>query len=155
MLGSLCRDGTIDVCHRRRLKSILLALIFRLFEMAVWLRLLTSDFAMDMAHTRGNTALHAAAQRGHTLLVRWLLDNGARKSLHVKNAMGCTPLDVAHAFGPFPETEAVLIQAVLSDEFDALYVIRYGARLPSRKRMAAVVRTLSRSFSGVVSSSSV
>ena len=90
-----------------------------------------------------------------TLLVRWLLDNGARKSLHAKNVMGCTPLDVARMFGPFPETEAVLIQTALSDEFDALYVIRSGARLPSRKRMAAAVRTLSRSFSGVVSSSSV
>ena len=155
MLASLCRDGTIDVCHRRRPKSFFLIFIFRLFEMAVWLRLLTSDFATGLAHMRGGTALHIAARFGHTSLARWLLDNGARKSLHVKNAMGCTPLDVAHAFGPFPETEAVLIQAVLSDEFDALYVIRYGARLPSRKRMAAAVRTLPRPFSRVVSSSSV
>jgi hypothetical protein len=36
-----------------------------------------------------------------TLLVRWLLDNGARKSLHAKNVMGCTPLDVARMFGPY------------------------------------------------------
>ena len=51
------------------------------------------------------------------------VENGAlRCMLHVKNAMGCTPLDVAHVFGPFPETEALLIQAVLGDEFDARYV---------------------------------
>ena len=94
---------------------------------------------------------------GSPLVFEWW---GARsldrsRALHVKNAMGYAPLDVACAFGPFPETEAVLIQAVLSDEFDALYVIRSGGRLSSRQRMASAVRTLSRSFSGAVSSSSV
>jgi hypothetical protein len=155
MLASLCRDGTIDVCHRRRPTSFILVSIFRLFEMAVWLRLLTSNFAMDIAHMRGATALHAAAQHGHTSLVRWLLDNGARNSLHVKNAMGCTPLDVSQMFGPFPETSALLMQAVLRDEFDALYAIRPGGRLSSRQRIAGAVRALSRSMSGVLSSSSV
>ena len=155
MLASLCRDGTIDVCHRRRTRACFWAFVFRLFEMAVWLRLLVSNFAMDMSHCRGGTALHAAAQHGHTSLVRWLLGNGARKSLHVKNAMGCTPLDVAHAFGPFPETEAVLIQAVLGDEYNARYVIRSGGRLSSRQRMAVAVRAFLRSMSGALSSSSV
>ena len=111
MLASLCQDGTIDICHRRRARTCFWALVFRLFEMAVWLRLLTSGFAMEMAHSRGGTALHAAAQHGHTPLVRWLLDHGARQSLHFKNAMGCTPLDVARLFGPFPETTALLVQA--------------------------------------------
>ena len=55
------------------------------------------------------STLYATANHGHTSLVRWLLDNGARKSLHVKNAMGYTPLYVARMFGPFPETEIVLI----------------------------------------------
>ena len=144
MLASLCRDGTIDVCHRRRPTSFILVSIFRLFEMAVWLRLLTSNFAMDIAHMRGATALHAAAQHGHTSLVRWLLDNGARNSLHVKNAMGCTPLDVSQMFGPFPETEAVLIQAVLSDEFDARYAILSGVRYSPRNRMIGATRELPR-----------
>ena len=78
---------------------------------------------------RGATALHAAAQHGHTPLVRWLLVNGARPSLDVKNAMGCTPLDVAHAFGPFPDTAAVLIQASTGAEFDERYVILADGRL--------------------------
>ena len=59
MPAGLCRDGTIGVCHRRRPKSFVLVLIFwLLFEMAVWLRLLTSDFATGLAHMRGGTALH-------------------------------------------------------------------------------------------------
>ena len=29
--------------------------------------------------------------------------------------MGCTPLDVSRVFGPFPETEAVLTQAILRE----------------------------------------
>ena len=73
---------------------------------------------------RGSTALHHAAQHGHTSLVRWLLDHGARQSLHVKNAMGCTPFDVARVFGPFPETSALLIQAMASAEFDERQAIR-------------------------------
>ena len=129
MLASLCRDDTtIDICHRRRMRTCFWALIFRLFEMAVWLRLLTSNFAMGMAHARGGTALHTAAQFGHMSLVRWLLDHGARPLLHVKNAMGCTPLDVARVFGPYPETSALLVQAMLSAEFDARFATRPGGR---------------------------
>ena len=48
-------------------------------------------------------ALHWAAARGNIKLVRWLLHNGAYESIHVKNRMGCTPLDMAHIFGPHPE----------------------------------------------------
>ena len=155
VLASLCHNGAIDICHRRRAMTCFWAFVLRLFELALWLRLLTSNFAMRLAQLRGSTALHAAAQHGHTSFVRWLVDNGARQSLHVKNSMGYTPLDVACAFGPFPETEAVLIQAVLSDEFDARYVIRPGDRLPSRHRMVGAVRALSRSMSGALSSSSV
>ena len=159
MLASLCRDGTTgSVCHRRWTRTCFWALILRLFEMAVWLRVLSSDFAMGMAHTRGSTALHAAARHGHTSLVRWLLNNGARKSLQVKNVMGCTPLDVAQVFGPFPETEALLIQAVLGDEFDARYVIQSGGRLSSRQRPRggfASWSTSSRSIPSAPTSSSV
>jgi ankyrin repeat protein len=110
MLAKLGR--ATDVCHRRRTGTCFWALILRLFEIAVWLRVLTSHFAMDMAHMRGSTALHVASKHGHTSLVRWLLDHGAQQSLHVKNAMGCTPFDIANLFGPYPETSALLIQAM-------------------------------------------
>ena len=118
MLVSLCRDGTIDICQRRRARTCFWALVLRLFEMAVWLHLLTSEFAMGMAHMRGGTALHVAARCGHTSLVRWLLEHGARPSLRAKNAMGATPLDIARVFGPYPETSALLVQAVMSAAFD-------------------------------------
>ena len=145
MLASLCRDGTIDVCCCRKLRTYFWAVVCRLFEMAVWLRLLSPDFAMGMAHSRGSTALQTAAQHGHTSLVRWLLDNGARKSLHIKNAMGCTPLDVAHMFGPFPETTALLVQATLSVKFEERYAIRCEGRLSSRQRLGRAVASWSTS----------
>ena len=117
VLTRLCRDGTmIDVNLRRVPRAYSWALILRGFEMIIRLRLATSEFAVNMAHLRGGTALHTAARNGHTPLVKWLLDNGARSSLHVKNAMGCTPLDIAHLFGPFPETEAMLTRAILEKQ---------------------------------------
>ena len=103
----------IDVNLRRTPRTCTMALIQRLAETIVRFRFATAQFALVLAHDRGATALHAAAQHGHTSLLHWLLDNGVRKSLHVKNAMGCTPLDVSHLFGPFPETEVVLARAVL------------------------------------------
>ena len=48
-------------------------------------------------------ALHWAAAKGNINLVRWLLHNGAHESIHVKNKMGLTPLDMARVFGPHPE----------------------------------------------------
>ena len=125
MLASLCGhdgDGMVDVDNVnlcRRPRTCFWVLIFWFFEMAVWLRIMTSVFALRLAYLRGSTALHAAAQNGRTTLVRWLLDHGAHPSLHVKNAMGCTPLDVARVFGPHPETVAVLIQATIREDFDA------------------------------------
>ena len=119
MLASLCRNCSTDyVSYRRRAKTFFWALVLRLFEIAVWLHVLRSDFALGLAHTRGSTALHAAAKHGHAPLVEWLLDNGARQSLHVKNAMGCTPLDVTQVFGPYHETSALLVQAIMSVEFE-------------------------------------
>ena len=115
MLASLCRVDGIDVCHRRRPRTAKTACIFRFFEMSVSRGLASSDFALGMAHHRGATALHCAARNGHMPLVRYLLDHGARPSLHVKNTMGCTPLDVSRLFGPHPETEALLAQAILED----------------------------------------
>ena len=122
MLANLCRHGTIDISYARRMRTCFSAFIFRLFEIAVWLRLLTSEFAMGLAYSRGSTALHTAAQHGHTSLVRWLLDHGARPSLHVKNAMGCTPLDLAHVFGPYPETSALLAQAAMGAGFNGRFL---------------------------------
>jgi ankyrin repeat protein len=62
------------------------------------------------------TALHGAAQRGLTPLVKFLADNGA--DLQAKDAIGRTPLDLAKGIGvagvrqaagePFPETVALL-----------------------------------------------
>jgi ankyrin repeat protein len=53
------------------------------------------------------TALHGAAERGFTPLVRFLVENGA--DLEAKDANGRTPLDLAKASKePFVETVALL-----------------------------------------------
>lgn len=67
---------------------------------AVVLHFLTCDALMLPCAV---AALHSAAARGNILLVRYLLLNGAHESIHAKNKMGCTPLDMARIFGPHPE----------------------------------------------------
>jgi uncharacterized protein len=53
------------------------------------------------------TALHGAAERGFTPLVKFLAENGA--DVRTKDATGRTPLDLAKASRePFPETVALL-----------------------------------------------
>jgi hypothetical protein len=69
--------------------------------------------AMAVPH---QTALHGAAQRGFTPLVKFLAENGA--DLQAKDASGRTALDLAKGVGvagvrqasrePFPETVALL-----------------------------------------------
>ena len=69
---------------------------------------------MDLGHTEKSTALHFAARnaslracssesnlcesnvapQGKVRIVRWLLDHGAIESLHLKNSMGSTPMDL-------------------------------------------------------------
>ena len=93
------------------------------FRMILRLGISRSDLVREMAHCGHSTgarifylmmrdcpvifcymaALHWAAAKGNILLVRWLLHNGAYESIHVKNRMGCTPLDMARIFGPHLE----------------------------------------------------
>ena len=86
-----------------------------------------SAFTMDMAYTRGGTALHIAAMHGQTHLVEWLLAHGAKKSLSIKNTMGATPLDMAWIFGPHPEVESLLSAAMLETNFASKYKVRKGS----------------------------
>ena len=53
------------------------------------------DAGLDLhqANTRGETALHGAADRGADTIVQFLVDHGAE--LNVKTKQGFTPLDVA------------------------------------------------------------
>jgi ankyrin repeat protein len=89
-------------------------LIFAILKMLLKRNLIgKSDLFMGLAHSRGSTALHIAAMNGCASLVACLLDNGAHKSLTVRNQMGCTPMDVARLFGPHPEVEARLGLALL------------------------------------------
>jgi ankyrin repeat protein len=68
------------------------------------------------------TALHGAAQRGYTPVVKFLVEHGA--DLQAKDAAGRTPLDLAKGVGvagvrqaagePFPETVALLEKLMAS-----------------------------------------
>ena len=109
-LGTLVKAGAIDVNKRRVPRTRKAKVLLYAFESSVRRGVLKSEFALDMAHTRHATALHQAAQVGNTAAVVYLLSNGARPSIHAKNAMRCTPLDVARVFGPFPELEMALVR---------------------------------------------
>jgi ankyrin len=66
---------------------------------------------INEANDRGETALHAAAERGGQELVRFLVEHGAR--LDAKDKNGHTPLDVAEGKSSlgnpaYPETVALL-----------------------------------------------
>ena len=117
--------------------------ICRLFESAVQRGLFTSAFALDIAHHRKATALHKAAQSGNVRYEVRLLASGASQSLLTRNAMGCTPLDVAKEFGPFIEVEAVLVEAMLRKAFDAHYTIFDGRllRKEQKRRISSGVRS--------------
>ena len=62
-----------------------------------------SALVMDLAHDHGSTPLSCASRGGNVKLVRWLLNNGALKSLHVKTQNGRSPLDLSRIFGPHRE----------------------------------------------------
>lgn len=49
---------------------------------------------IDVVNQYGNSALHNAVRKGHTKVVRLLLENGA--DLKIRNAKGKTPIDLAY-----------------------------------------------------------
>ncbi len=57
---------------------------------------------INAANDRGDTAMHAAAQRGTDQIVQFLADRGAK--LDVKNKSGRTPLDLALGIGGVANT---------------------------------------------------
>ena len=63
------------------------------------------------AHSVEDARSIASPETGTSTLVQFLLEHGGAESLHVKNAMGNTPLSCARLFGPYPEVEAVLKDA--------------------------------------------
>ena len=74
----------------------------------------------------------ASPCRAHKVqLVRWLLNHGAHKSLHLKDRMGCTPLDVARIFGPHAEIEGELGAVILDRSFAQRFAITHGRNLLS------------------------
>jgi ankyrin repeat protein len=54
---------------------------------------LDTGLSLDQVNTRGETALHGAANRGADSIVQFLVDHGAK--LDTKTRQGFTPLDVA------------------------------------------------------------
>ncbi|MBV9744536.1 MAG: ankyrin repeat domain-containing protein, partial [Acidobacteriia bacterium] len=57
---------------------------------------------INVANDRGDTPMHAAAQRGADLIVQFLAEHGAK--LDVKNKSGRTPLDLALGIGGVAQT---------------------------------------------------
>jgi hypothetical protein len=133
MLELIHSSNKVDVnqtCTARTRKWLF---IRRLFETMYKSRFVSNtDLIMEMAHSRGGTALHFAAQSGHVHQIAWLLKHGAHQSLHVRKKVGSTPIDVARIFGPFPEAEARLGAVMLDGGFHKRYVVRQGTLLQRR-----------------------
>lgn len=49
---------------------------------------------IDVTNDHGNTPIHNAVRKGHTKVVKVLLENGA--DLSIKNVKGKTPIDLAY-----------------------------------------------------------
>jgi ankyrin repeat protein len=64
---------------------------------------------VNAANDRGDTAMHAAAQRGADQIVQFLADHGAK--LDIKNKSGRTPLDLALGIGGVANTGGIAHQS--------------------------------------------
>ena len=130
MLGMIWNDGELDINCVIRPRTFFWRLIDSYFQMGVRCGLMSkSQFEMEMAHSEGSTALHCSAMIGLIDVAEWLLGHGAHKSLHIRNTMGATPLDIARIFGPYPAIEAMLGAAMLNRQFDTQFAIRRGSLL--------------------------
>ena len=76
-----------------------------------------SEVVMDLAHDHGSTPLAVAAQKGNVKVVRWLLNNGALKSVHLKTKNGRSPLDLSRIFGPHREV-TLRVQSAFFESLD-------------------------------------
>lgn len=133
MLELLHASNKVDVNRTYRPRTRKWFFILKIFETMYKSRLVSkTDLIMELAHSRGGTALHFAAQCGHVHTIEWLLEHGAHLSLHMRNKQGCTPIDVARIFGPFPEVEAILGSVILDGGFHERYVVRKGSLLRRR-----------------------
>ena len=142
MLEVLSKTGlgnrtVIDVNDKivaRTLKWATLDSVLRKLVKGNYLR---SHIAKGRANCQGSTPLHMAARQGNVNVVQWLLQNGAQKSLHVKNKMGCTALDVARIFGPHHEVEGILGAAMLEDlqQQESSQLKRKASRQVSMQRL--------------------
>ena len=101
----------IDLNQQMKARTRTWKLIDRGFQLAVRFGLLSTAMARVLANDEGSTALHQACVIGNVRVVSWLLAHGARSSIHLTNALGRTPLDVARTFGPYPAVEALLESA--------------------------------------------
>ena len=138
MLELLWNNGELDINAVMQSTTVSWSMIDIYFQLGIKGGLISkSQFTMVMAHIPGSTPLHNSAKNGLVAVTEWLLEHGAHKSLHVRNKMGATPLDMARIFGPYPAIEAKLGAAMLNHQFDMQFAIRRGSLL--RKQAGGAV----------------
>ena len=88
-----------------------------------------AEIVESLAYDGGGTALSRAAQKGNVRLVLWLVHNGAIKTVHLKNKLGYSPLDISHAFGPHREVEGNLGSIMLDSSFLEKLAVSKGRQM--------------------------
>ena len=123
----------VDLNHQNSPRNAKWKLIGKAMRTIKRLGISSSDLVMDVAHVEGATPIHLAARQGNLGIVQWLLLNGAKGSLRLKNRMGCTPIDIARVCGPHHEICGLLGAAMCASSSEmqfsdtsALQIARSG-----------------------------
>ena len=95
VLDLLWDKEAVDINHRQKPRNMKWWFIDRVFESLYRYNFDRSDLVREVSGCRGSTPLHEAAYYGHLSTCKWLLRNGAQKSLTMRNKMGRTPLQNA------------------------------------------------------------
>ena len=96
--------NAVQISRNRKWKLIGAAM-----RAALHLGISRSALVMDLAHDDGSTPLACAARAGNVKVVRWLLNNGALRSMHLKTKNGRSAMDLSRIFGPHKEVPIIVV----------------------------------------------
>ena len=105
-----------DINYRMKSQTVKWKLIRGTAKLMVRTRLAKSYLVHRFAHGAGLTALHYAAKRGDTEIVKLLLEAGADP--FIENEMGLDAFELCEKFGPFPRVHDAMYRYVSEKYLD-------------------------------------